>query len=374
MRLVINAVQLKARSSGIGVLTNELFSRLAEISRREVTVLLSGDSPAFPVQNRHTRVVRLPFEKDQALRRNLYQSLRMGITYGRDSLFLTTDAKIPFLLPQSCRVVPVITDLAVFRMGEVYQASRTWFWRLQYRLLTRHAARYAAISPFTRDEMVRLLGIAPERIDVVPCAARPDLCRVEGEAELARVREKYGLPRRFFLFVGSFNPRKNLRRLLLAFDMLKKRRPEQEVKLVIAGERGWKFDTSAVLDGISCKQDVLFTGFAAPEDMAALYTLAQAFLFPTLYEGFGIPVIEAQQCGTPVLCSNSSALPETAGEGALLVDALDVRALAEGMERLLTEPGLCGALRERGYKNAARFSWEKSAAALEAILDGIDPL
>ena len=129
----------------------------------------------------------------------------------------------------------------------------------------------------------------------LPCAADPALRRVEDEKTLEAVRERYGLPERYLLFVGNFNPRKNLTRLMEAFDLLKSRPAGAGWKLVIAGEQGWKFDREKALAAIRCREDVLFPGYVAREDLGALYSMAEAFLFPSLYEGFGIPVIEAQQ-------------------------------------------------------------------------------
>lgn len=367
VKIVINALQLKQNSSGIGVMIRDLFGAYARVTRRPCQAILPHDGPEFP-GGAGTETLRCPFDHGQGLRRVLFQSFRMGRKYCRDAVLLTTDSKTPFFLPRSCRLVPLVTDLAVFRMPEVYDRSRVLLWRLQYRYVRRRAELFLAISDFTAREMTAVLGIPPERIRVVPMACADTLSPVTDERSLFAAREKYGLPEKYILFVGNNNPRKNLERTIRAFDLMKER-TGTEHKLVIAGEQGWRFDRERALEGVRHRDDVLFTGFAADEDMPALYSAASLFAFPTLYEGFGIPVIEAQRCGVPVVTSNASALPDVAGEGACLVDPGDVESICAGMTRVLTDPDYANGLVRRGFENAGRFSWEGSARLLNEIME-----
>lgn len=367
MKTVINALPYKNNSSGIGVMIRELFGAYAAASELPCQVLLPGDAPEFPAGER-TELVRIPWKHGQGLRRIFFQSFMMGRRFCRDAVLLTTDSKVPFFLPKSCAPVTLVTDLALYRMPEVYKLSRVLLWRLQYRYLRRRADRYLTVSEFTRREMTAILGIPPEKISVVPCACSENMARVEDPEALAAVREKYGLGPAYILFVGNNNPRKNLERIIRAFDLLKEESgcPHE---LVIGGEQGWKFDREKALAGIRHREDIRFIGFVADEDMAALYTGASVFAFPTLYEGFGIPVLEAQRCGTPVVTSGCSALPEVAGESAVLVDPYDTADICRGLRRVLEEPGLAETLVSRGRENAARFSWAASAGRLKELLE-----
>ena len=367
MRIVINALQYKQKSSGIGVMIRELFEPFTHITGRDCLVVLPGDGPEFEGGSR-TETVRSSCRHDQGLRRIWFQSFRLGSLYCRDSLLLTTDSKVPFLLPKSCRVLPLITDLAVYRMKAVYQPSRVLLWRLQYAWLKRRADFYLAVSEFTKRDMTEVFGIPPEKIRVVPCSASEHIQPVQEEAALDALREKYGLPRHFVLFVGNNNPRKNLARMIRAFD-LAKTEGQLDQELVIAGEQGWRFDREQALDGISCKEAVRFIGFVPDEDMPALYSAADLFVFPTLYEGFGIPVIEAQRCLTPVLAGKYTALPETGGDGAVYVDPYSQEDICRGIREILEDPELAAELVRRGTANARRFSWEASARRLNQILE-----
>lgn len=297
----------------------------------------------------------------------LFQTVQLGQKYCQNAVLLTTDSKTPFFLPKSCKLVPLVTDLAVYRMPEVYQRSRVLLWRLQYAYMRRRADMFLAISKFTKQEMEEILHIPSEKIRIIPMACSESMVRENDPDARVALRKKYSLPERFILFVGNNNPRKNLERIICAFDLLKERTGLSH-KLVIAGEQGWKFDREKSLANVKHREEVLFIGFVSDDDMPTLYSGADLFVFPTLYEGFGIPIIEAQKCGTPVVTSNYSALPETAGNGAILVDPYDVESICAGMTRVLVDKDLSSYLINKGFENAEKFSWKKSAELLDKII------
>ncbi|MBN7774052.1 glycosyltransferase family 4 protein [Clostridium aminobutyricum] len=376
MKIVINATQFKQNSSGIGVLSYYLFGNLILQTELEVLVLLSKDSPDFPFDNGKTKIIRLPYDKRQNIKRNVFQSFIMGEKYCKDSIFITTDAKIPLILPKSCKVLPVITDLAVFRMGKVYKTTRELYWKLQYLFLKKKAERYVAISEFTKEEMVSILSIPADIIDVVYCACDEGMKKEADVDILCDAREKYHLPDRYVLFVGNFNPRKNLERSILAFNQMKAQAKEdniaeiEQLKFLIVGEYGWKFNKEEALGVVKYTKDIVFTDYIDSADMPAIYSMADLFLFPTLYEGFGIPIVEAQKCGTPVITSNVSAMPEVAGEGAILVDPHNIDEMADVMRKLLyTKSG--ADLIGKGFENAGRFNWKYSGMKLNQSIKNL---
>ena len=368
MKVVINALQYKQNSSGIGVMIRELFGSYTRITSRHCQVVLPADSPDFPT-GLSAAVVRAPCAYSKGLRRMLFQTFRLGYRHCKNAVLLTTDSKIPLLIPPSCTVIPLVTDLAVYRLKETYQISRVIWWRMQYRYMYRRANLFLAVSQFTKGEMVKILHIPAEKIEVVPCACSSDLWPITDETIRKRLIEKYQLPEHFVLYVGNFNPRKNLERLIQAFDIAKEKGiPHQ---LVIAGEQGWKFDKDKTLRGITHRKSIRFIGYVPDADMPALYSAADLFAFPTLYEGFGIPVIEAQSCGTPILTSNCSSLPEVGGDAAVYVDPYDVSGIAEEMLYILNNPQFAEKLTKKGLENAKRFSWEASARQLDSIIERV---
>ena len=367
-KIVINALAYKRNSSGIGVMIRELFEPYTKITDRPCQVLLSNDGPPFQ-GGKQTEIIRIPYRHGQHLRRMFFQTVQMGRQYCGDSILLTTDSKVPFFLPESCTVIPLVTDLAVFRMPEAYQASRVLWWRLQYRYLKRRAAHYFAISQYTKRDIQELLHIPEEKITVLYDACSQAMHPVTDQAEFKSLRDRYGLPERFVLFVGNSNPRKNLRRLMEAFDRVKDR-TDLPHQLIIAGEQGWKFSREQALSGLKHPESIRFIGFVPDEQMPALYSAAEMFAFPTLYEGFGIPVLEAQACGTPVMTSSCTALPEIGGDAAVYTEPDDVNDIAVKLERLMQEPTLRAELREKGFENVKRFSWEASARKLSEWIEG----
>jgi glycosyltransferase involved in cell wall biosynthesis len=236
---------------------------------------------------------------------------------------------------------------------------------------TRDAVAWAdaliAISQHTRRDLIEHMGASPDRVVVTHIAPNPLCVREENPLVLSHVRNAYQLPRDFILFVGALEPRKNVKRLLAAYAQLSPAL-RRDVHLVIAGGQGWlSDDIRPMVKALSLTDQVHFLGYVKEEDLPALYSLATVFAYPSLYEGFGLPVLEAMQCGTPVLTSNVSALPEVAGEAALLVSPIDVDAITDGLTRLLEDMDLRAELRRHGYARGRLFSWERCARETLAV-------
>jgi len=191
---------------------------------------------------------------------------------------------------------------------------------------------------------------------------------MEGEVALWRVKKRYGLDFPFILSLGTLEPRKNFSGLIEAYALMRgkgHRIGGQGLKLVIAGGKGWLYDEIfAQVEEWGLENEVIFPGFIADEDLPALYNLAELFVFPSLYEGFGLPPLEAMACGTPVITSDRPSLPEVVGEAGLMVEATDSQELAEAMEQVLTDENLRREMGEKGLEQAAKFTWEAAAGKL----------
>lgn len=264
--------------------------------------------------------------------------------------------------------VLTIHDLA-FRLFPHYHKLLNYaFLNLAMPLFLRRADHLIAISHATRQDLVRLYGVDPGKITVIYEAADPHF-HPQPMEEIHRVREKYGLPQRFILSLGTIEPRKNYQRLIEALALLRGERRiggrglrTEDWRLVISGERGWLYQPFFQrLEELGLEREVFLLGRVPDEDLPALYTAATLFVFPSLYEGFGLPPLEAMACGTPVICSRASSLPEVTGHAALLVDPTDVETLAAAMRSVLEDQALRVEMREKGLKQAARFSWEETA-------------
>jgi glycosyltransferase involved in cell wall biosynthesis len=250
-------------------------------------------------------------------------------------------------------------DLSFALFPETHLRVLRWSSNVLVPRFLRTCDRVIAISESTKRDAVRLYGIPEDKIVVTHLAAE-DRFRPAVPDRVAEVRIRFGLPPRFLLYVGTIEPRKNLNVLLGALLRLKGQ--GQEVPLVVSGSLGWLYDGFlAKIRSLGLESLVLLPGFVPDDDLPALYTAAEVFVYPSVYEGFGIPILEAMGCGTPVLCSNVSSLPEVAGDGGILLPPGDPAAWAEAIARLTERPVLRRELRERGFRQASRFRWEETA-------------
>ncbi|MBX3052101.1 MAG: glycosyltransferase family 4 protein [Caldilineaceae bacterium] len=272
------------------------------------------------------------------------------------SLFHATDHLLPYL-PHTATVF-TLGDLTFLTHGQTHARLNRTFLRLMMPLFLRRANGIITISTSTQRDMEAQYGPLSTPSKVIYPGVHSRFHPATDGRWLAQVRARYGLPQRFVLYVGTIEPRKNLPFLIRAFQQA----ALEGAKLVISGKKGWMYEeTFAQVQALGLAERVLFTGFVADDDLPALLSLAELFVFPSLYEGFGFPVIEAMACGTPVITSDTSSLPEVAGEAALLIDPTDVAGLAGAMARVMGDAGLRGAMAKKGMAQAAKFSWARAA-------------
>jgi glycosyltransferase involved in cell wall biosynthesis len=267
-------------------------------------------------------------------------------------------------------IVLTIHDMSLFLQARTQPLRSLLTVRPILPAAARRAAAIITVSQHARQDMIRLLKIDPAKVHVVYNAPSAQYQPVTDGAELDRVRRQYALPATFVLYVGTFEPRKNIPRLLHAFAQVRRARPE--VQLVMAGQLGWKHRAIwQAIESLGLADAVQWLGYVPGCDLPALYSLATVLAFPSLYEGFGLPVIEAMACGTPVLTSQCSALSEVAGDAGLLIDPLKVEAIAAGLIRLLNDAALRDELRARGLRRAAEFSWARAAEETVEVYDEV---
>jgi len=265
----------------------------------------------------------------------------------------------PVLLPRP--VVLTIYDLGFLRRPELYRASSHLYLKQFTPISARRAKRIIAISASTKKDIIRFFGVSPSKVDVVHCGVEEMFLPVNNHQRLDDFRTRRGLPEKMILFVGTLEPRKNLERLLQAYARLKKRKNLSH-KLVIIGAKGWHYqEIFAAERELGLKGDVIFAGYVPQGELPLWYNAAELFVYPSLYEGFGLPPLEAMACGTPVITSNVSSLPEVVGEAGLTVDPMDSEELAEAMNHVLSDGALRQSMQERGLARAGLFSWAKAA-------------
>ena len=264
----------------------------------------------------------------------------------------------PLWLP--CKSVVTFHDLTFFLFPELHTRARRFFFPLAIRASARLAQALIADSESTRQDAIRLLHIAPAKIQTALLGVDPTFRKIDDTGQLQRIRAKYQLPEHFILYVGLVEPRKNLPGLINSYKDLVGEGIDHD--LVIVGRSGWS--SGAVfsqVEALGLNQRVRFTGYVDQHDLPLVYNLASLFVYPTRYEGFGLPVLEALACGTPVITTNASSLPEIVGDAGILIPPDDAGALLKAMHRVLEDPELMADLSARGMKRAKGFTWERTA-------------
>ena len=360
LRIAIDAHSVGAKLGGNESYAVNLIETLAQIDRvNDYTLYVTTTQayerfhqrwPNFKVHTTlpHTPLIRIPLTLSAELRKHPVDVLHVQFT-------------APPFCP--CPVVVSIHDLSFEHLPQTFnRRSRT-----QLRLTVRHSARRAAkiltLSEHTRRDVIDSYSIAPEKVSAIPLAAPAHFRRVLDDMELQRVRHIYGIEGDYVLSVGSIQPRKNLVRLIKAYASLRDRQSGHKFpKLVLVGKCAWLYDeTLRALDETGVRNSVVLTGYVPETDLPALYSGALCFVYPSYFEGFGLPPLEAMKCGVPVVVGNTTSLPEVVGDAGLKVDPFDVSAIASAIDRLIKDPELRKELSVKGSRRAEEFNWQDTA-------------
>lgn len=293
---------------------------------------------------------------------------------GRKVDIFHTQYILPFFVPKRTKLFAHIHDVSFKAFPELIGWQDRLFLFLLIPRTMRIADRILAVSEFTKAEIVRLYCVSAERVVVLPNAVSDVFSSRANEQEIALVRERYKLPEQFVLAVGTMQPRKNIAFLVRVFALVNKRLPD--LKLVLVGKRyGYQYDmgiehaldATANTDSVDIAEQVLFPGYINDEDLPAVYAAARVFVFPSLYEGFGIPILEAFSQGIPVIASDISPSREVGGDAALFFDGASIASAAQMLYNVIIDENLRSRLSERGRERIALFSWEKSARLLQKL-------
>ncbi len=268
----------------------------------------------------------------------------------------------PFLGPDTgTRRVVTIHDAFAYVVADAHNWLDNWRYHWQLPMAARRAEAVITVSDCSWRDIVHYLRLFPSQTYVVPQGIDPRFEPLPDNQERRAVLERYGVRQPYIFYVGGINARKNIARLFEAFACIAADYPD--LTLVMGGKRQWRTgEIDATLQRLDLGERIHFTGYVDDADLPALYSAAELFAFPSLYEGFGFPPLEAMACGTPVVTSNVSSLPDVAGDAALLVDPYTIEDIAGAMRRLLDDPDLVADLRRKGYTRASTFTWERTAS------------
>jgi glycosyltransferase involved in cell wall biosynthesis len=361
MHIGLNAYLLSLshnyRGAGINSYIYYLLKHLGPIDSGHRYTVFLGER-RFVEEGLQLRYTRWPTYRPWA--RILWEQLVQPIALRRAGVDLLHAMAFVGPLAAPCPFVVTIYDLSFLHHPEAFRPWNRWYLRYFSLLSARHARRVIAISESTKRDVVNWLKVAPDRVDVVYCGV-DDMFNPLPAAQVDEFRQRRPLPEHFILFLGTLEPRKNVQTLIRAYARWRK--AEAGIpKLVIAGAKGWYYDQIfAEVESLGLAGEIIFPGYVRQEELPLWYNAADLFVYPSRFEGFGLPVLEAMACGVPVVTTNASSLPEVAGDAALLVAPDSESQLVEAMHRGLGDQTLRQEMIGKGLAQAARFSWELTA-------------
>jgi len=366
LRIGISAVPMPDEPTGTNRYTVDLVRALAELECPHRFLLYAPPDVLHWFPARSGRLEYVETTPPRLIHRRLWEQLYFARRRPEvDVLFFPMSAG-----PLLCTASYVLTvyDLRAHVFPQQLRPRHRFYYRWLLHRGARRSAKVVVPSQATADQVVEHLGISREKIVVVGGGVNACVRRIEDTKFLQDCVRRYGLPERFILFVGALSRGKNIPQLVEAFSSVRSSFPD--VYLVLAGSRGNAYDHIAEtvrtrgLD--SC---VRFLGRVSDDDLPALYTLADVFAFPSVFEGFGLPVLEAMACGTPVVCSNAFSLPEVAGDAAILFDPHGIGHISDALKLVLSDTHLRSDLVERGYRRAAESSWPRVAEKMVRVFE-----
>jgi len=343
------------RSAGIAVYIASLLQHLGSASQDLRFQILLGDGVlpdgiSLPV-TRSRVSTRSPW------RRILWEQSALPLVVQQLGASLLHGPAFAGPLLSSCPQVITVPDLSFLRHPEFFRTGNRLYLSMITGLACRRSAAVIAISDFTAREVVALLGVPSERVITIYPGVAPRF-RPIPEAAVARFRAEKGLPERYILYLGTLEPRKNLIRLVRAYSRLR----DPGLHLVLAGAQGWFYEgIFAEVERLGLKERVHFPGFVPAEEQAFWYNAARVFAYVSVYEGFGMPVVEALACGVPTVTASTTSLPEAGGESVIAVPPDDEAAIADALDRVVSDNSLRCEMRDRGIAHAASFTWEATA-------------
>ncbi len=363
MNIAINARVLNERQGGPARYTLNLIKELAAVDRKNHYAILMYDTMEFDFElpkNFTVKIIRL--------------RSKLFFDYFYIPMFSWMNKIDIFLFPKNTfsplvrgKKIPVYHDIVYFEDFNFREFK--FFDNLHHRIMIPVAARFSSIdltvSEFTASRMRELLNINPEKIRVVKEGVEGRFKRISDRKRLANVVKKYGIRRPFFFYAGSLSPRKNMVNLIKAFIKIKNEIPH--VIYFTGGDSWLDNQVHAMIDENRLGKRIIKLGYISEEDLVAMYNLADCYLYPSLYEGFGLPILEAQACGCPVITSRASSCPETAGKGALLVDPHDPDEIADAMLRMVRDKNTRRKTIDHGLENSKKYTWRKTAAQVLQI-------
>jgi glycosyltransferase involved in cell wall biosynthesis len=354
-----NTTLLQEKLSGIG---NYIEKILMEIKKREIKdrIILLGSNNYYDYSKINFK--NNIFLSNGIISRNrifriLWEQIILPIKAKKNNIDILHCPAHVLPLFYSQKTVLTIHDLAFKLFPKAFKWQNRFYLNFIVPLSIKKADRIIAVSKNTKKDIIEEYNIDSNKIKVIYNGVNEKYREIRDEIIINKVKEKYKLPKKFILYLGTLEPRKNIKRLIKAFNKVKK----SDTKLVIAGGKGWLYDDIfELVKTLNLENEIIFTGYVDEEDIVPLYNAATVFVYPSLYEGFGLPPLEAMACGTPVITSNVSSLPEVVGEAAITIDPYNIEDISSAIRKVLNSEKLKENLSKKGIQQSKKFSWKKT--------------
>jgi len=373
MRIAIDARMGETRG-GIGVYTRELITQLADIDKKNqyfIIVNKRGSKSFLPSADNFS-ILETSITRKHYFIKDLWNHFYLPFLLGMKSIDIYFNPRyvLPFIKGKT-KMVVTIHDMIAFLYPEIWSGISGFRIRNYIKLSSQRADVILTISNSAKKDIIKILNIPEDKIKVIYCGINQKLYKLVPELSLPKSLKKYGIRKKYILAIGPLGTRKNHNRLIDAYNILPKN-IRKDYQLVITGEKKGTYNKLLIKAGKNCLiDDIVFTGFVPEEEMPVLISAASLFVFPSLYEGFGIPLLEAMACGTPLLVSNVSSIPEVVESAALLFDPYDINEMANAINRGIIDENLRQKLIQKGFERVKKYSWKYSAKELLSAFEEI---
>lgn len=360
LRIGIDATAIPSNRVGAGVYTFNLVKYLSIIDKKNQYYIFGSPSTIDEWRIKQTNIKFLKVNNRYRPLRILWEHTMLPLLVKKFNLDILHSPHYTSPLIKTSHSVVTFHDMIFFIYPSLHTLFKRYYFKKMMLASLKHADAIIAVSESTKNDILKYCRVSPSKISVILEAA-DGIFKPSAYNSIEYICKKYGLEsKKYILFTGLLEPRKNVPVLLKAFAGI--RQKGHEIKLAIVGRQGWMYnEIFKTIKQLNLEQHIVFTGYVPETELPHLYSGAAVFVYPSLYEGFGLPVLEAMSCGTPVITSNISSMPEIVGNAALTINPHNHHELMQAIEKIIADSNLSISLKSRGLKRATEFSWEKTA-------------
>lgn len=373
MKIAIDALPVKSLQHGMGTYIFNLLKEMAQLDQAHDFVVFKKPSVFTDLEKSQRFNIQFRNLSKGLARRVVWEYTTLPKLLQKEQVDIFWGPSNFLPLRKACKYVVTIHDLSSFTYAHTYPYLRRKYYQYIIKQAVKRADLIITDSEFSRQDIINTFSVLPEMVKKIYCGIDDIFRRIESLDAIAQVKSKYKLPDDFILTLGVIEPKKNTERLIRAYAQLRDKH-NNVPKLVIGGSKKYGWNNRRIFELVETlvlKDAVNFTDFIEQKDLPVVYSAAKLFILPSLFEGFGLPVIEAMACGTPVITSKTSSLPEITGDAAVLINPYDTEEIGQAIIKVISDQQLQTEMRVKGFENVKRFSWQESAHELLCMFEQV---